>query len=363
MDQTTANAERYFEDGVDFAERCGDRERLAMLNAAYGGVRVHAGSGDDYFTFAGKAMEIATRLDNPILLAALKMTSAYAHFSVGKINESYAIANELYDSTPADTSYGADYIGYSPRIGALIVRGWTSTLLGRFDETRSSFAEATQLLGDNSYGDMPFWMTVVTGKAAALSGVCENPRAISARSFEMAERFGTDFGHAIPIYELAMYHIAGCDWDNAIATLKQFLELDASDHSAAICKASALAHLAEASLHTDDVETAQRSAREAMAYASSSGYRWDLEPWLAQARVSMATGDRDEAKSALDEFETLIEQTGARAFLPFLHEGRAEFSSAFNSEWSRNEELEEAKRLFEESGASGHAVRIEGLLT
>ena len=77
----------------------------------------------------------------------------------------------------------------------------------------------------------------------------------------------------------------------------------------------------------------------------------------------MARKDRDQTIAALNDFEKQIEDTGARAFLPFLHEGRAEFAQVFDSDWSRDSELLEAKRLFEELGASGHTQRIAGLLT
>jgi tetratricopeptide (TPR) repeat protein len=231
-------------------------------------------------------------------------------------------------------------------------------LLGRLEETRRSFAEAMQLLEIESFGETPLWFCIVDGKAAALTGICESATERSARSFELAERLDNDFAYAVAYYELGMYHYTSRDWNPAIDALKHCLDVQTT----ALFKPTALAHCAQALLETGDVEKADRYSRAAVDYSLTNGYRWDPEPYFALARVSMARKDCDQAIAALDDFEKQIEDTGARAFLPFLHEGRAEFSQVFESDWSRDRELLEAKRLFEEFGAAGHAQRVASLL-
>ena len=64
-----------------------------------------------------------------------------------------------------------------------------------------------------------------------------------------------------------------------------------------------------------------------------------LEPWLAMARACIRRGDETAARSTLVEGQQFVEEAGAAAYQPFVHELQAAFADSFDSEWSAEEEL------------------------
>jgi hypothetical protein len=60
----------------------------------------------------------------------------------------------------------------------------------------------------------------------------------------------------------------------------------------------------------------------------------------------------------LDESVAYIEESGTRAWVPFLHETRAELERACGDTAAATSELREAQRLYAEMGATGHAERL-----
>ncbi len=54
----------------------------------------------------------------------------------------------------------------------------------------------------------------------------------------------------------------------------------------------------------------------------------------------------------------LIESTGARVYIPHVHETRARLAHRAGDEAAFERELREAQRLHTEMGATGHAARL-----
>ena len=82
---------------------------------------------------------------------------------------------------------------------------------------------------------------------------------------------------------------------------------------------------------------------------------------LVLARVLMRADGlhaRDGITAALERAGALIDQTGARVFLPRLHTERAAFARLLGDEAGRARELREAERLFREIGAPLRADAI-----
>ena len=62
--------------------------------------------------------------------------------------------------------------------------------------------------------------------------------------------------------------------------------------------------------------------------------------------------------AALERVVELIEEFGARAYRPQVHEELAELARLRGDEAARASELQEALRLYTEMGASGHVERL-----
>jgi hypothetical protein len=66
----------------------------------------------------------------------------------------------------------------------------------------------------------------------------------------------------------------------------------------------------------------------------------------------------EKIEASLSRAEDLVRETGARLYLPSLHEERARLAQALQRPSDAERELREAHRLYTEIGATGHAERL-----
>ena len=84
----------------------------------------------------------------------------------------------------------------------------------------------------------------------------------------------------------------------------------------------------------------------------------------ARARIAAVGGEAKEAvEDLLSRASSLAQQGGAVHPLPKVHKARSEMASALGDEAKRRAELSEARRLYTEMGATGHAERVARELT
>ena len=83
--------------------------------------------------------------------------------------------------------------------------------------------------------------------------------------------------------------------------------------------------------------------------------------FLGWARVQVAADDSiaaDEVESKLRQALTLAASTEARRYEPLVHVELAELAGRLGNDAERERELQQARRLFLEIGAVGHADRL-----
>jgi tetratricopeptide (TPR) repeat protein len=122
-----------------------------------------------------------------------------------------------------------------------------------------------------------------------------------------------------------------------------------------------LPYLAEACRRAGTTERALATAQAAVALSHSGGNAvLGARTELLFARISLQMeGPSSQAfVQALANAARLVEETGARAFQPHVHEVRAECAALQGDSDTRQRELREAHRLFTEMGATGHAERL-----
>ena len=117
---------------------------------------------------------------------------------------------------------------------------------------------------------------------------------------------------------------------------------------------SVLAHLARCRLAADDRAGATNAAEEAVEVARCQGAGvMECFALLVRAQVQRMTGGGDDAVPGdLEGALTLVKETGALTYEPFIREelGRLHHDQ---------KELREALRLYRQIGATGHARRLE----
>jgi len=102
------------------------------------------------------------------------------------------------------------------------------------------------------------------------------------------------------------------------------------------------------------------TAEEAIAVAQRRGTRtFEIEAHIVLGRVLIHAGARrEEVQAALDAALSLVEETGAKSYLPFIHVERAALARMLRDDASRERSLREAHRLYDEMGASIRAEQV-----
>ena len=123
-------------------------------------------------------------------------------------------------------------------------------------------------------------------------------------------------------------------------------------------EAHMLALLSEARMASGAVESALKTADEAVAAGiERKTPAFEARAHLARARILLAE-DATGNEASLRRCSTLIESTGARVYMPHVHETRARLAHGAGDGAAFERDLREAQRLFAEMGATGHAERV-----
>ena len=106
-------------------------------------------------------------------------------------------------------------------------------------------------------------------------------------------------------------------------------------------------------------------ARAAAEAGVDAGRRGGLRPGECRAQIALARAliaegaiNTDALETSLSRAEALVDETNARAYLPFIAEARAELARAHGDAAGAARALARAHRLFTEMGARGHAERL-----
>jgi hypothetical protein len=120
--------------------------------------------------------------------------------------------------------------------------------------------------------------------------------------------------------------------------------------------------LAEAHLAAGDPRAARETAERALTLARERGMRMaECAAQLAVGRTllrSEGVRAQEAIDSALAEASSLVSETGAARYAPFIHLERAELARRVGEDTTRQRELSEAHRLFAEMGATARAERV-----
>jgi hypothetical protein len=124
-----------------------------------------------------------------------------------------------------------------------------------------------------------------------------------------------------------------------------------------------LASLTHAYVEIGDPERAKQTAERAIGLVQERGSKiQELENVVALARDEVALGNVAAVDPLLRRAEALVATMGAPAFRSHLAEIRAERAGRSGEQAEWRAELEEAGRLFTETGATGHAARVARIL-
>jgi hypothetical protein len=151
-------------------------------------------------------------------------------------------------------------------------------------------------------------------------------------------------------------------WQEALEAIESCLAL-AREHRAGLQEETGyLADLAEALSGLGEHARARQAAEESVEMARRRKTRFfELRAQLALARVLRAAqglAAKVAIDAALARTAALLDDTGARAYSPAVHEEQAALAALVGDRSAQQRHLREAHRLFSEMGAVGHAERL-----
>ncbi|MEE8557807.1 MAG: tetratricopeptide repeat protein, partial [Myxococcota bacterium] len=349
--------ERVFAEGKALAKQSQDRRALAVLLNASGAAQSASGDADRALEHAQRANELARETGDVEFEASLRTTLTFAYYAAGLLREGLEYAVEL-DARLGSTGQGP----LEPKDNFMSggFRAMMSMHMGRLADAEQALTRALRLAAE--VGKSFSWMHACLVDTAFYSGRTEGALAHGRSAVESAERYGSPYFSANAYRALGLAHLLNGEWNEAIPALRQGLSIVRDTRSALHLQAPILAQLAEAHLGAGDEERALEYAEEAVTTARQSRTRlWESKALLAKARVLRETRGveaADEIMGALAELSDLIAETGAESLTPFVHLERGRLARLSGDRARAEGELLEARRLFEQIGATGHAAAL-----
>ena len=336
----------------------------ALLLAGYGAVKgLGQGVVDEYADLARRAIDIGKRSGDRALQVVLG-TNGYAFVLTGAYQEGLRVVDRAIELAADDPLIGGEMpVVASPLAFCHATRGMLLTEVGDLPAAASSLEAGRELA--RQHGDLESlaiahlyssWHALAAGNAETLLSGATDAVEISERSGDALSRvWGWTF--------LGMSELARNNWHSAIEALERADGLATENRAAQEGRAYRLVHLAEAHLGVGDVERARGLATRALTVAGKTPEAPAIvvPASLGWARVQVAAEDSiaaDEVESKLRQALTLAASTEARRYEPLIHVELAELAGRLGNEAERERELQQARRLFLEIGAVGHADRL-----
>ncbi len=337
---------------------------MSLLLNGYGFFKVLSGPIDDGLALIVEAVERADRTDDAGLRAVVRYSLAQGRLGAGHFRQSLTAADEGLALTGGDLTRGARWIGASPYLILMGVRGIALSYLGRPGEAGTELDRAIALAQTNGQEGLLGFLHQFRVVACELSGDTPSALAHGRKAVEFAETTG----NRLQRYSARAYHAIGCvvhgDWQDALLAAE--LSLEISRELGLTYNDGTYVTKARAYLGLGDAAAARTAAEEAISVMRQFGRRFShcqAQIVLAQALLRAdGLGARDRAVLALSEALTFAEESGAKGLEPFVHEALAEVARVSGDDAALRRELREAHRLFVEMGATGHAERIAPLL-
>jgi class 3 adenylate cyclase/tetratricopeptide (TPR) repeat protein len=344
-------ADAIFKEGCSLAEREGDRRRLATLHLNYGAfLAIKHGDEGRRLKHQTEGLRLAHEIRDARteLWALAALSIAHLLANPGKAlttaEAALAIPEEINRSFPW-------------RRPATLARGVRAKALAELGRIAEATLEASRVVaiareeGDHEAGAV---VESMSAHVAWLAGRMDDALAHARSSIELQERIGgTQFENAHVVISAAL--IERGDWAEAIRTLESGPHTPRS-------QGWALSQLAKAKLEMGDPEGACTLAGEALAatvaeqyVVSCIGGRCVFAQILLRTEGSAA---REAIDAELARADAIIEDTGARAYAPFVLVERAALARALGDEAGHGRQLRDAQRLWIEMGATGWAERV-----
>jgi adenylate cyclase len=260
------------------------------------------------------------------------LSALWARVARGRLNDALALNDEAIALGAADPRLGSrESIIVCPYAWCLFMRGWTLSLLARFEEASAALDEAMRVAQQQEDIESQGWTHMAYVLLARYVGDTEAAIAHGEQGYEIAERIGSTFSRVWQTYFYGYAQLLAGNVGEAVTLIEGALELARAARTALEMEPMLIATLAEALLGTGDRSRAFQTANESVALALERGND-AVVPYskriLAEAILaSDAPGRFALARETLDKAVVAAEASGALAELPLIEQVRERAST------------------------------------
>ena len=358
----TADATDIFEEGRRLAEEVGDVRTQAALHGTYGAaLGLVDGDSDDYVRHSREATRLADQTDDQGLQIAQRSFLGFACTFAGRLAEGLESCETACRTLPADPALGVEFTGYSPFLGILMTQAWLLARLGRLDESTAVCDRAEHLARAHGDVEVLTWMQLPRIEVDVLRDDAAAARSHARSALETGAKSTTPQSLFVGPFALGIAHRLDAAWDESIAMLEEALR-GATSGANRMFEGWVRAELVKTLLGRGELDRAEQEAHTAVTVARTQHCRYDeARANLALAHTQFRRADAAalaRAEQALARAQELIDEIGARVFQPEVHECRAHLARLRGDALAAQREIEEARRLYAEMGATAQAERL-----
>jgi class 3 adenylate cyclase/tetratricopeptide (TPR) repeat protein len=344
------------DEALDLAKRAEDPGPAAYALLGYAIHTLYGGDGGKALELAPRAVTEADRTSDTGLRVTTRWGLVSTRYFLGDLNGALRTAEEAIDLCADDARCGIDLLGYSPLHFLYAMRGNMHALQGRLQEAERDFELAVRTSDLASH-----FARVFQVYACEFTGDHRAAMAHARSGADGIEAWGTTrVATVFSRRALGIAHALNEEWSEALVLLERSLQVGREFATALHTEPETLVWKARVQLGQGDLEQAQRTLDEAFAAGERAGTELHL-PHALRMRARLVPADeanRDAVEALLGAALDAARRMGARCHESLVHLERAELARALGDDALRRGELEAARSLCTEMGATARAEQL-----
>jgi tetratricopeptide (TPR) repeat protein len=361
-----AEAKALYTEGRELAERLGDRRAEAALLNMYGIVVGMSGDVSGGLALVSEGARLAREAGDAGLKLATAVALVQGQTMIGALHAAETALAESLETEPDDLGLGVAGTGFSPYLYLLMMRGHVRTEMGRLGEAESDLARVLALAGERGEVELLGWAHEFAAYLCLAIGRWEHALEHARHSLDRADRIGSPLSRSSAYYTMGAARLARGEFEEAAAAAERGLRIIRARGTGRHWESRGLAILAEALARAGEPTRARAALEEAEAFSLRGGNRaFECVSCLAIVRARRcidAIAARAAIEATLARIDAIVAATGARLYVPSVHEERAGLAQALGDAEAWRRELVAARDLFAAMGADAHAARVAGQL-
>jgi class 3 adenylate cyclase/tetratricopeptide (TPR) repeat protein len=347
--------ERVYNEAQAIVNETGDRRAQAELLIAFGGRCLIRGDARSAFEHTREAVEVARAAGAIDLLARFRLSILIAYFNVGALQDGLALMEQSSGRGWASGPQTPE------NVGSRAYRANYLMIMGRLHEARHELDTAIEI--SRKLGRTVSWMRVLQVLTAHFAGNAESALGDAQVAVRAAEEYDSPFFRLMAYNALGTAHLLHGQWNNALEVFERTRTMIEPGQPGRQFAVPHLAGIAEALAGLGRMAESLQTARTALATAQECHMRlWEGRARRQLVRALRAVGGERAAAEIgphLEAWQTLVDQTGAVTYQPFIHEERGHLARLHGDADGAETQFARALALYREIGAEGQAARLQ----